>query len=344
MKRCPVTYAKTVELLCCSWLKSVKFDHVALLDKLDPVLNENVCEAAARVILRVASALDCEGSDEGGVDLVRRRLGAPEVREMRRTVLRKMDVGDIARVRGAEDEDGEKEEGEDESVDAEAKAENEEDAEVVLSPSTALFLRVKCDLAVADGRPDLASEVVLDIPTLCAKLGDRTDELVAFHARDDYEDLDEDRVADYEDVCNFVCLQLIRTARSSPELREEGGRRHLVSVMRRALARLATPDDLVEACVGAMAAAHDKEAQFLQTVSEVLVDVEDDDTFRSRDGTRDERALVIVRQMRAIAVLSVVLESVSSRMVSHPILDGFFRHLSPAITSKNAIVREHGVA
>ena len=30
-------------------------------------------------------------------------------------------------------------------------------------------------------------------------------------------------------------------------------------------------------------------------------------------------------------------------IVSHPILEGFFQHLSPSITSKNAIVREHGI-
>jgi condensin complex subunit 3 len=107
------------------------------------------------------------------------------------------------------------------------------------------------------------------------------------------------------------------------------------------LSRLETPDDLVDACVKAMAAAHDTEAQFLQTISEVLVDVEDDDTFGSPGG--NAKAKAIVRQMRVIAILSIVLENISSHMVGHPILDGFFEHLSPAITSKNAVVREHGV-
>ena len=107
------------------------------------------------------------------------------------------------------------------------------------------------------------------------------------------------------------------------------------------LSRLATPDDLVDACVKSLAAAHDSESHFLQTISEVLADVEDDDTFHSRD--HDEKAVIIVRQMRIIAILSIVLESLSGQMVSHPILEGFFQHLSPAITSKNAVVREHGV-
>ena len=128
---------------------------------------------------------------------------------------------------------------------------------------------------------------------------------------------------------------------SASELQEEGSRRHFISIIRSMLSRLATPDDLVDACVKSLASAHDSESHFLQTISEVLADVEDDDTFHSRD--HDEKAVIIVRQMRIIAILSIVLESISGQMVSHPILEGFFQHLSPAITSKNAVVREHGV-
>jgi hypothetical protein len=85
--------------------------------------------------------------------------------------------------------------------------------------------------------------------------------------------------------------------------REKGSRRHFVSITRRILAQLATPDD-IEACVKAMASAHDRESQFLQTISEILVDVEDDDTFQSKD--LDPRAIVIDRQMRIIAILSIL--------------------------------------
>ena len=60
--------------------------------------------------------------------------------------------------------------------------------------------------------------------------------------------------------------------------------------MRCILARLATPDDLVDAYVKAMASAHDKESQFLQTISEILVDFEDDDTFHSKE--HDEKAML----------------------------------------------------
>ena len=322
---CATTYAKTVELLCTSWLKSAKFDPVALLEGLDPVLNEKACETAARVLLNVANTIDCEENVERGVELVRQSLGGPEVRALKQQVLRRRNVMDI--VASPDNEENEEE-------DEGAATANQ------LSPALALFLRVKCDLAAAKGESVL--DVITDIPTLCNLLESRIDALIEFNADEDLlDEMDEDDAAALEDAQSFVCLQLIRMAEAS-ELREEGSRRHFVSIMRRVLARLATPDDLVEACVRAMAAAHDKEAQFLQTVSEILVDVEDDDTFNPGEGV-DERAVVIVRQMRAIAILNVALESGSAKMVGHPILDGFLQHLSPAITSKNAIVREHGV-
>ena len=66
--------------------------------------------------------------------------------------------------------------------------------------------------------------------------------------------------------------------------------------MRRILTQLATLNDLVKACVKAMESAHDRESHFLQTISEILVDIKDDDTFQFKD--LDPRAIVIVRQMR----------------------------------------------
>ena len=277
---------------------------MALLEKLNPVLNENECEKAVRVIINVATTIDCEG--DKSLDGVRKHFGGPEIRSFQQTVMRKM------------------------SIDS-----NE------LSTSSVFFLRIRCALAAESKKSDLVSDIISDIPTLCNILNSHLDKLIEFNKLDDDElDMDEDEAAAFEDDQNFICLQLIHMAKAS-EL-EEGSRRHFNSIMRSMLSRLETPDDLVEACVKAMASAHDTEAQFLQTVSEVLVDVEDDDTYGS-PRNKDAKATAIVRQMRVIAILSIVLENISSRMVGHPILDGFFEHLSPAITSKNAVVREHGV-
>lgn len=311
-----------------NWLKTAKFDPILLLDRLDPVLNESACEEVARVLLRVASAIDREGAVVGGVELVREHFGGPEIRSLIQNVLKRRTIVDsnAASAGGIDDED------------RDGCGDGAPRRRVVgMSPGTALFLRVRCEMSSSS---EAVAEIIADVPTLCNLLNSHIDELIEFHNEDD-EDMDEDEAAAYEDGKNFVCLQLMHMARSSELHREEGSRRHFVSIMRRILARLATPDDLVEACVKAMASAHDKESQFLQTISEILVDVEDDDTYQSKD--LDPRAIVIVRQMRIIAILSIVLESVSGNVTSHPILDTFFEHLSPAITSKNAVVREHGV-
>jgi hypothetical protein len=294
-------------------MKTLKFDPIALLDKLNPVINETECEKAVKVILDVASAIDCENGNKS-IQLIQKHFGAPEIRSFQQIVMKKMSI---------------------------VQEEEEE-----LTPSLVFFLHVKCALTVesaisASSKADVISDIIYDIPTLCNILNSHLDKLIEFNKLDDDElEMDEDEAAAFEDDQNFICLQLIHMAKAS-ELQEEGSRRHFNSIMRSMLSRLETPDDLVDACVKAMAAAHDTEAQFVQTISEVLVDVEDDDTFGSPGG--NEKAKAIVRQMRVIAILSIVLENISSHMVGHPILDGFFEHLSPAITSKNAVVREHGV-
>ena len=264
-----------------------------------------------------------------GVDLIKGQFGGPEVRSLQKEVLKRMNVNDVESTPKSTTED-EVEEG----------AEEEAESKPSLTPSKALFLRVKCALATSN-KSEIISDIITDIPNLCNLLTTHIDNLIEFNSNDEYDEVDEDEAAEYEDVQNFICLQLIHMAKSS-ELQEEGSRRHFLSIMRRILSRLATPDDLVDMCVKSMAVAHDTESQFLQTISEILVDVEEDDTFHTKEDM-DERAIVIVRQMRIIAILSIVLESISGALVGHPILDSFFEHLSPAITSKNAIVREHGV-
>mmetsp|Transcript_11445 Transcript_11445/g.24460 ORF Transcript_11445/g.24460 Transcript_11445/m.24460 type:complete len:1108 (+) Transcript_11445:113-3436(+) len=332
-KRCPSTHAKTVELLCCSWMKHSKFDPISFLRTLNPVLNESVAESAARVIINVASTLDCESSCDMGVELVRKQFGAPEIRSFQECVLKKMTIvpeveEDSKAEAGDEDED---------LLDGGEKIGS-------VDPVKALFLRVKCALATESTtmssvvKADTISDIISDIPTLCNLLNKHLDKLIEFNnGSTDNDDLDDDEAGAFEDDQNFICLQLIHMAESS-EL-EEGSRRHFISIMRSMLSRLATPDDLVETCVKAMAAAHDTEAQFLQTISEILVDVEDDETFNHSSNN----GLLIVRQMRAISILSIVLENISGHMMTNPILEGFRRHLEPAITSKNPIVRQHGV-
>ena len=61
---CLATEAKTVELLCTNWLKSMRFDPILLLERLNPVLNESgVLEDQAGNVL-----LD-GGAEEGSIFL-----------------------------------------------------------------------------------------------------------------------------------------------------------------------------------------------------------------------------------------------------------------------------------
>lgn len=292
-----------MELLCANWLKSSKFDPIVLLDSLNPVLNESVCELATEVIINMATKIDCDNSDDVDVELVQKHFGGPEVRTFQQQILKKRSIIQ--------------------------KDESE------LSPSLAFFLRVKCNAAT--NKVETISDVINDIPTLCNLLNSHVNKLIEFNKGEDDEDMNEDERDEFEDAQNFICLQLIHMANAS-ELQEEGSRRHFISIMRSMLSRLATPDDLVDACVKTMALAHDAESHFLQTISEILVDIEDDNST-----DHDEKAIVVVRQMRTISILSFVLENIGGKMVGNPILASTLQHLLPAVTSKNAVIREHGV-
>ena len=257
----------------------------------------------------MASKIDCEDSDDERVELVKKHFGGPEVRTLQQQILKKRCI---------------------------PQSGGEEKEEEELSPSLAFFLRVKCNSA--SNKMDTMSDIIGDIPTLCNLLNNHVDKLIEFSKEEEDDDeMDEEEREEYEDAQNFICLQLIHMANTS-ELQEEGSRRHFISIMRSMLSRLATPDDLVDACVKTMALAHDTESHFLQTISEILVDIEDD---HSTD--HDEKAIVVVRQMRTISILSFVLENIGGKMVGNPILTSTLQHLLPAVTSKNAVIREHGV-
>ena len=103
---CTKTHARTVELITCNWLKAAKFDPIKLLESLNPVLNESVCDKVVRVLLEVVPKLDCETS-------ICNNLGEPELRSLKQQLTKKRCLV--------------------------------HDEETPLNPSLAFFLRVKCD-------------------------------------------------------------------------------------------------------------------------------------------------------------------------------------------------------
>ena len=208
---------KTVELLCTYWFKSTKFDPIALLDQLNPVLNETVCEQVANVILRVASTIDCESSVEKGVELVQKHLSGPEIRSLQQMVLKKRNIITDGGLANKHDEGNEQDD------------DNSNTSPPGLRPSMALFLRAKCESSSTSlNKSEIVSEIITDIPTLCNLLNSHIEKLIEFNNDEDYDEMDEDEAAAYEEDQSFVCLQLIHMAKSSGL--EEGSRRHFISI------------------------------------------------------------------------------------------------------------------
>lgn len=188
----------------------------------------------------MASAIDCETVTEDGVELVRKHPEGPDIREPKGTVLRRMSIVDAAATSAPttkRDDGG----GESENKGGHEEDTEEEENVVVARPSFCMS-----QVRVRRGRQQ--ADIITYIPTLCDLLVSHIDALIESNNSEEYSEMDEDDAVAFEELQTLVCLQLIHMTESSG-LREEGSWRHLVSVMPRVIARLATPDDLVETCV-----------------------------------------------------------------------------------------------
>uniref|UniRef100_A0A7S4JL97 Nuclear condensin complex subunit 3 C-terminal domain-containing protein n=1 Tax=Odontella aurita TaxID=265563 RepID=A0A7S4JL97_9STRA len=312
-ERCPETNRATVEMLCCGWMKAVKFDPIDFLRLLDPVANEEICEKAVRAIIAASN------DDEN--DMLK-DLSDPEIRAYKEGMDKKV------------------------SVDATA------DEEPILDPAAALYLRVLCDETEASTslspseKANALGKLLPDIPALGQTMKKHLDRLVTSMRSDedhsDGEDSNEDTIATEDAEC-FICSQLLKMARRSSDLQEEGSRRHFVSLMCEMLGSIKTPEDLLEGCVMALHAAHDMDARFLQTVSEIVSNVGDDETMSDESADMDTSAL---EQVRVVSILSLALEAVSTYVGTSrntAVLDSLSAHIVPAVTSPNTAAREAGV-
>ena len=284
-------------------MKAVRYDPIALLGLLDPVVNETECIKVARVVLDVAA--EAEGT---GVPAVLDELSDPEIRAFRDGV-----SNTTALLRA--------------------------NADSYLEPRAVLFARVKCDQtneteSLSEARKqDVISKIIPDIPVLCEALQMHITRLVEAIEESSDED-DADALQD-EDV--FVCSQLLQMAQAT-DLKEEGSRRHFISVMKNLLEAVETPDDLLEVCIKAMKVAHGKEGAFLQTISDLISEL------CSLHMDESQSIMEEVIQLRIISVLAITLENTSARMASDSTVAGFSSHIVPAITSRHGLVREGGVS
>merc|ERR1712238_53947 len=145
-----------------------------------------------------------------------------------------------------------------------------------------------------------------------------------------------------EDEECSICLQLLELALNA-DLKEEGSRRHFVSILHRVLSSVETSSDLIEALVRAMAASHNSDEKFLHTIAEVLEQLNVKESSNQTKDKNDEE--IEAHHIRSIEILSVVLDNISPNMTSSPILKQFSKNILPAITNTSfgSLVREAGV-
>jgi condensin complex subunit 3 len=207
------------------------------------------------------------------------------------------------------------------------------DSGVTFGAEEIFFARIACataqestDLTLTQ-KDEIVSKVAPDIPVVCEIFQSHSLRLIQALQEGDRESEDEE--------C-FICLQLLQLAKIAG-LHEEGSRRHFSSVMKGILSSSETPDDLLEGCIESLRAAHEYENEFLETVSKIVSDI---------SGAEDDSPNEVesLRTLRILSILTIVLETASSKISSHPLLQDFVEIIVSAVSNSNSLVREAGVS
>ena len=311
----------------------MKFDPIATITLLDPVKNEIIAENAARAIISTAGVVGydlnpnetmCETKESAiSSEMTLMILSDAEIREFKRNV---MDFGSI--------EDG---------VDEEADTENEKNG---LCPARMIYLRMMCEMIIQSKelsetkKASMMSRCVSDVTVLSTVLEKHMGRVQAAVEEDEMVEEEEAINQKEENEC-FICLHLLKLA-TVIDLNEEGSRRHLNSMIYRILSANDTHDDLIECCVHVLKASSDTETSFLQSISEIIADMIDLETFTDGEDNEDKKT----QHLRAIEILSVALEKVSLQVSNNPILQNFSNVILATITdsSLGSMIREAGVS
>lgn len=377
--RNPATYQAAIKMLCCGWMKSLKFDPVKLLELLEATsreeseesreVYEDVSVKAARAIIAAASddfqvfptaqsATDvktgnngssAETSREFGMitsEIVLADLSAPEIKEYKANVLnwKRFNLGHICK---------------DDKADQNGCDDVHSD---YISPSLVLYARTLCDVIAAstvltaDKKSSLLSDVVPDVTVLGEAIEKHIHKLNGILI--DMEDLDEEeepgqiKVHEIEEEREvFICLNLLKMSKVI-DMNEEGTKRYFSNIIHRMLCSPSTHTDVIEGAVLALSESHDNEAAFLLAISEIIsnvieIDVTDSGELVAQTGSVHINSEVRKEQyLRGIEILSVALEKTSRRMSSNPILLNMSSTILTAITdiSLGPLVREAGVS
>ncbi|CAB9508485.1 Non-SMC condensin I complex subunit G [Seminavis robusta] len=304
-ERCQATKKAASKMICCGWMKSAKYDPIALLQSLNVLDNEDEANRALEVVM--------EAAQDSNSDLLE-ELSDPEQRAFCSGVAKAAEC-----IKNGEGGDEEQQ----------------------LQPEKLFFLRARCKSVLASKtltwaqQDAITNKLIPDVPLLCEVIGKHATMLI--QAIDDNDEAK-------GDVESFICLQLLQLAEVS-NLSEEGSRRHFAYVMKDMLSSIKTPDDLVEGCIQALRLTCVGEDEMAGSISAIIKTINSKETGETdTDGEEEPDAeLTTIKLVRTLSVLTVYLETASSELSSNPAVDDFVKCIVPSVTHNDTLVREAAI-
>ncbi len=342
-------------MLCCGWMKAMNFDPIATLELFDPVRNDGIAENVAKAIIAATgtlgqnfspfSSVGTENQNHNGESTVVATPISSEVTLMDlsdseiRMFKNKCNDYSMISLFGSKHNDN---------------PDSDNDDDEGLNPAMIVYLRVMTEVISKSTtlsevkKSNLLSKFVPDITTLTDVLEKSIYRLTTVRSylknmdgSNDEDDMSLLELESKEDKVCFVCLQMLQLA-TSMDLKEEGSRRHLSSIIHRILSSLDTHDDLVKSCVHVLYVSSESEASFIQSISEVLNSAIDM-VEGSEAASNDEKQAQFIR---ALEILTFSLEKISRRMSKNPILQNFSSLILHSISdySLGPVIRELGIS
>ncbi|GKZ01000.1 hypothetical protein MPSEU_001051500 [Mayamaea pseudoterrestris] len=172
-----------------------------------------------------------------------------------------------------------------------------------------------------------AMEVLPDVTIGCDILEWNVSKLMEAIGEEDQEN---------EDVYTAICQQLLLLLTTVADV-EEGSRRHLITVMKRMLSSIVTPDELVEDVIKVLQAMVNCETSFIDEVVEVVHEIS-----RLNDIVGEE--LQENHILRSISILTIVCEKSSPCATSYAAMSKFACQVLPMLSHDSEVVKEAAVS
>ena len=316
--RCDSTRDATIQLICCGWMKSAKFNPIIFLRLLDVANNDKMGEMAMRQIISIVI------DDDKTAQL--KELSEAEISSLKENVLCSMDV---ASIKGF--------------IDPEY---------ILFMHCRCAEVYESKSLSMAQ-KQEVISELMYDVPTLIEALEEH---LKCYIDASQNPAEDDDKRASLEDSHWFVCLRLLKLAEYA-DLQEAGSRTCFTASLHNILCSFDTPDGLVEEIIKAFKFAYTSESDFMDAIADMIqyiseeaahnsspssVDVFDFDD-ENNSPNNDVHRLAINSHLTTVNILSHVLEHLGHKINNISVWDKFLDPIVTATTSPNHQLREIGV-